>query len=336
MWTSRRPIISVILPFYNAQDTLREAIESIRAQTYENWELILLDDGSTDNSCQIALDCAKQDKRLKVFSYPHAGIVAALNAACSVAQGNFLARMDADDISLPHRLELQERLLRTSPRVALCGALIEFFGSTVRIGTRRYQVWLNSLITPEQIQKEIFVECPIPHPTFMMKRDVFEEIGRYQDNAWPEDYDLCFRFLQADWQLTKVPEVLLRWRDSNKRLSRTSERYSAAQFRAIKRHYLLELGYLKSKAFFQWGAGKVGKQWLREWKLVVPRAVVDINPRKIGRVIHGVPVIAPDDLPPPKSLFIVITVGAPGAREEIRDWLTKRRYTETEDFVFVA
>ncbi len=88
-------------------------------------------------------------------------------------------------------------------------------------------------------------------------------------------------------------------------------------------------------AFYQWGAGEVGKKWLREWQ-PKPLAVVDINPRKIGRLIHDVPVIAPEELPPPGRAFVVIAVGAPGARNVIREWLTPRGYEEPRDFLFLA
>ena len=90
------------------------------------------------------------------------------------------------------------------------------------------------------------------------------------------------------------------------------------------------------RPFYQWGAGEVGKRWLREWQERKPEAVVDINPRKIGRRIHDAPVIAPEDLPPPGETFVVVAVGAPGARTDIRDWLTPRGYEETRDFLFLA
>ena len=95
--------------------------------------------------------------------------------------------------------------------------------------------------------------------------------------------------------------------------------------------------YLDSRLeFYQWGAGEVGKTWLREWSDRRPEAVVDIAPRKIGKTIHGTLVIAPDDLPKPGNGFTVVAVGAPGAREEIREWFVSRGYVECVDFLFLA
>ena len=157
------------------------------------------------------------------------------------------------------------------------------------------------------------------------------------DHGWPEDYDLVMRLWRAGHGLGKTPEALLWWRDTTARLSMRDDRYSPHQFRRLKRHYLFE-GYLAGECpFIQWGAGEVGKTWLREWPAGRrPDVVVDINPRKIGRVIHGVEVIAPDDIPPAGERFILIAVGAPGARAEIRQWLTPRGHREGEHYLFVA
>jgi hypothetical protein len=113
-------------------------------------------------------------------------------------------------------------------------------------------------------------------------------------------------------------------------------RYGLDRFRALKRHYLFRSYLSDEKPFCQWGAGEVGKLWLREWGVRRPLAVVDVNPRKIGRSIHGVRVIEAADLPPPGESFVLVAVGAPGAREEIRAWLSPRGYRELEDYLFIA
>ena len=116
----------------------------------------------------------------------------------------------------------------------------------------------------------------------------------------------------------------------------TDERYSLPRFRELKRHYVEAMYLSKLDAFYQWGAGAVGKTWLREWETRLPKAVVDIAPRKIGKIIHDTLVIEPEDLPKPGEGFTVIAVGAPGAREEIREWFCSRNYQETHDFLFLA
>ncbi len=341
------PPVSIILPCYNAQETLSEAVSSIVGQTFEDFELILFDDGSTDGSLGISQSLACGDGRIKVVASEHVGIVEALRRACSVSRGKYLARMDADDISHPERIEKQFSLMEREAELGICGAGVKTIGNEVGIGRIRYDDWVNNLTHHDEIMRELFVECPIPHPTFMLRRDVFEAVGGYQERGWAEDYDLCMRLFLHGARFGKVPQVLVEWRDTPERLSMTDDRYSFSRFRELKRHYLLD-SYLSSlcgpnsgsgapgRRFFQWGAGEVGKLWLREWAGLVPEAVVDINPRKVGLKIHGVQVIEMGDLPAPGSVFIVIAVGAPGARDEIRAELESNGYNELTDFVFLA
>lgn len=333
MW---EPVVSVILPFHNASETLERAVHSIRQQSFGDWGLIAFDDGSTDGSREIVEGCAPEDTRIHVVPSEHVGIVEALRRACAISKGKYVLRMDADDIAMPDRIKKQAALMESHPDVALCGTRVTIVGTTVGSGTRRYEAWINGLVRHEDIVRELFVECPLPHPTFCIRRDAYERVGGYQDHGWPEDYDLVMRFWQAGMRLGKVPEPLLEWHHSACRLSMTDPRYSEAAFRALKRHYLFET-YLRDRpVFHQWGAGEVGKRWLRDWSTPRPFAVVDIHPRKIGRKIHGYRVIAPEQLAPPCATFIVIAVGSPGARDEIRGRLDPCGYHELRDYIFIA
>lgn len=330
------PRVSIILPAYDAAEALPAALASIRAQTFSDFEVIVVDDGSRDATLHVATSSALGDPRIRVAPSDHAGIVRALQRGCSMAQAPILARMDADDVMHPERLARQVAYLDAHAEAALIGTQVRMTGAAIGKGRRRYEAWINALTTPEEIAREIYVECPLPHPAFMMRRIPFEAVGGYQDHGWAEDYDLVLRMHAAGYELGKVDAVLLDWRESPGRLSRTSARYSDAQFRACKRFYLAQGPLAGGRRFMQWGAGEVGKRWLREWGEAPPEAVVDINPRKIGRTIHGVPVIAPEDLPPPGDVVLLAAVGAPGAREDIRAWLDPRGYAEGRDYWFVA
>lgn len=334
--SSRGPEISVVIPYYNAAKTLSEAIESIQNQTFQNWECILVDDGSIDDSSALVKTYAAKDGRLRPLRQAHRGIVGALQEGCAQARGRYIARMDADDIALPERLEKQYEYMQAHSNTALCGSHVTMFGTEIGEGRKRYEEWLNSLQNHDDIVRDLFIECPIAHPTFFLRREPFVRVGAYEDHGWAEDYDLCMRLFLDGERFGMVAEPLLQWRESPERLSMKNERYSLARFRALKRAYLSR-SYLKRRSVFhQWGAGEVGKTWLREWQPLKPQGVVDIHPRKIGLKIHGLPVIAPDDLPRPGTTFIIIAVGAPGAREEIRAWLMPRGYVELRDFLFVA
>ena len=231
---------------------------SIRAQTFDDWELILFDDGSTDGSLAIARDHAAVDNRIRVVASEHVGLVSALQRAGGRAGGDLIARMDADDVAHRERLAKQVGLMDSCPDIDVSGTLIETTGARIGPGRRRYGNWLNGLITHEEIAREFFVECPIAHPTLMVGRAAFEEVGGYRDASWAEDYDLCMRLFLSGKRFAKVPEMLLQWRESPGRLSMSDPRYSPAQFRACKRHYLMKTYLSGDRRFHQWGAGQVG------------------------------------------------------------------------------
>lgn len=130
--------------------------------------------------------------------------------------------------------------------------------------------------------------------------------------------------------------VLLGWRENRDRMSRTDPRYSVERFRACKREYLRRGVLGGGRPFYQWGAGNAGKDWLREWDEPRPVAVVDINPRKIGKTIHSVQVIRPDDLPTPGSAVVLVAVVLAHARVEIRQWLDRLGYVEGRDWFFIC
>lgn len=333
---SHTPVVSVIMPCRDGAVTLREAILSIQQQTLAGWELIVVDDGSTDDSRQVIQKFASSDKRIVLICSEPVGIVEALRLGCSAARAPYLARMDADDVSLPQRLEAQLRLMNSDPTLGLTGCGVEEIGASPALGRADYMAWLASIHTSEDIARNAFIECPIPHPTFFIRRTAFEDCGGYEDRGWAEDYDLVLRMLQGGWRLAKVKQPRLLWRENAQRLSRTNPRYSLASFRACKRHYLRTGPLSGDRPFYQWGAGMVGKDWLREWGTHRPEAVVDIHPRRVGNLVHGTLVIAPDQLPPPQQAFVVVTVGTPSARPVIRERLIRRGFQELRDFVFVS
>ncbi len=329
-------MVSVLMPVYNAADTVEAAVDSIQRQDFAAWELVAVDDGSTDDSRGILMELARKDTRIRVVPMDHGGIVAALREAARQSRGAYFARMDADDVARPERLRLQLACFAADPGLGVCGGKVRMMGDSIGSGRRRYEDWVNSLVSHEAIVREIFVECPLPHPTFMIARDWYARSGGYRECPWPEDYDLVMRFWLAGARFAKPEPVILDWRDHPARLSMNDPRYGEAAFRSLKRHYLALLPARAGRPLYQWGAGEVGKRWLREWGSGAPVAVVDINPRKIGRTIHGVRVIAREELPAPAGAFVVVMVGTPGAREEIRDMLRPRGFRECPDYLFLA
>ena len=327
----------MLLPCRNAGRTLDEAMESLAGQTLEEFEIVAVDDGSTDDTLAILEEWRNKDPRVRILATEHLGIVSALNSAASMANAPLLARMDADDISLPRRLEQQLEYLDKNPELAGCGTGVEYFPRTVlRDGARRYERWINSVVSPDDVSRELFVECPIPHPSLMIRKEAFESVGKYQDRGWPEDYDLVLRLWGRESLLGKLPEILLNWRESPNRLSRTSSVYSESAFRNCKAYYLGKR--IGGRSVVVCGAGPVGKAFARallnlDHSLA---AFIDLDPRKIGQDIHGAKVFHPDSIKKFRDSYVVAAVGSPKGRREIREMLAEAGFSDPEDCCAVA
>ena len=171
--TASRPLVSVVLPVYHAAPTLARAVASIQGQTWSSWELIAVDDGSTDGSREILARFARADPRVRVLSQAHAGVTVAANAGLAAARGDLIARMDADDWSHPERLAEQVALLENDRSLGVVSCLVEFGGDPVaRKGYALHVDWVNSLVTPEAIAAGRFVESPVANPSVMFRREL--------------------------------------------------------------------------------------------------------------------------------------------------------------------
>lgn len=334
-------LITILLPVRDAEATLDEAVESIRAQTHREWELIAVDDGSQDGTWKLLESWSQRDARIRVIGTPEDshGIVPALNTALAAAQGPVVARMDADDVSLPARLERQLALLEAGV-ADVVGCQVRYFPEEVVAGgARRYEAWLNSLITPEEHARDLFIECPLAHPTFMLARERLEAVNGYRARGWPEDYDLLLRLWRRGARLAKVPELLFLWREAPDRTSRTNPDYSPEAFRRCKAHHLRRSYLTGSQPVLVWGGGPFGKLLARELiaEGVPLRGFVDLSPRRIGQVIYGAPVLSqPEAFRLRGQAFGVAAVGQSGAREEIRAAMADAGWVEGIDFCCAA
>lgn len=215
MSIGENPLISCILPVYNAELYLRECINSILCQTYQNFELVIINDGSTDNSARIISEYREQDPRVRSFDQPNSGIVAALNTGLSAAKGQFIARMDADDVSLPKRFELQLDYLRRHNDVVLVG------GQSITIdaqGTVRGPDPKQRRISPAAKRTQTdFGTFPLKvatalHPLVMMRAEAIKAIGGYRaDYRHVEDYDMYIRISRYG-KLHNISDVVLKYR----------------------------------------------------------------------------------------------------------------------------
>lgn len=334
------PKVSVILPCYNAAETLEESLESLAAQSLQDFEVLAVDDGSTDSTGSILDAWAKRDSRFKHISQPHAGVISASNVGMRGALSPYIARMDADDRAHPERLTKQKAYLDENPQTAAVSCLVRAFpAEDVGGGFQVYIEWLNNLTDDAAIKREIFVESPLPNPSVMFRREWLLKMGGYQENdGFPEDYDLYLRMYLAGANFAKIPEVLHEWREHPNRITHTDSRYALRNFLRAKAHYLVRGPLQGRDAVIVWGAGMMGRRlskWLmREGAPVV--AFVDIDPKKIGRTRRGKPIVAVDALADLWAEYqapaLLASVGSRGARFLIRERLSGLGYQEGVDW----
>lgn len=330
------------MPVYDAAGTVAAALESVLAQTEPSWELVAVDDGSTDASAAIIDAYAHGDGRIRLLRAPHRGIVAALSLGLEHAHGALIARMDADDVCLPDRLARQRRRLEERPDLGLVACRVDFGGDPVaRGGYARYVAWTNRLLSHDDIAAARFVESPLAHPSVTFRREVVERWGGYADGDFPEDYELWLRWLDAGVRMEKLAEPLLLWNDAPGRLSRHDPRYAEDAFYRVKARYLarwLARHNAHHPRVIVWGAGRVTRRRVRPLLAagIEVAAWVDIDPRKIGRTLDGCPVLGVDALPPPGAAFVVPYVPSRGAREEIETRLRAAGYRAGVDYVVAA
>jgi len=307
-------------------------VESIRRQTFRDWRLILVNDGSTDATREIAARLEQRDDRIRVIRQPALGLVAALRTAAARSDAPFAARMDADDVAHPERFEAQLALggdIRAT-RVRSIGA-----GQ----GMSLYIKWNNSLCAPADMENGLFVESPLVHPTAFFAREAYERAGGYRDPGWAEDYDLWLRAWAKGLTFAKVPRVLLTWSDPPGRLTRTHPAYSEKALRRAKLEYLPRHPILAKGPLTMWGAGPIGRGWIRDLRakgFEVEQAI-DIDPRKIGRRLgNTIPIRSPDDALRSRGGPILGAVGSRGARALIRRRLIRAGLNEGSDYLFLA
>lgn len=339
MTRSRSPLVTVVLPVRDGAATLGAALQSLVAQTFPRFEVIVVDDGSRDDTAPVARRWERRDGRIRLVRGPRAGIVPALRRGLAEARGPLVARMDADDVCHPARLEAQVDLLESRPDLAGCGTGVRYVpASGVTARAAEYVAWLNAMTSWKTVAANIFVECPLAHPTFMFRAAALGPVGRYRDRGWPEDYDLLLRLWRHGHRFVSVPRVLLDWNNRDNRLSRTHPAYSLDAFRACRVHHLRRSLLAGRSGVVVWGAGPTGKSLALEClrQDVAVHAFIEVDPRKVGQVIHGAPVC---DATAARAFPGALHLGAvarSAGRAAVRAAAAEEGLSDGVDFVAVA
>ena len=332
----QNPLVSILTPFKNTVAFLPECIDSIINQTYTNWELLIVDDFSTDKSYELVESYTKRDKRIKLFKNNENGIISALRLAFGQSNGQFITRMDSDDIMHNEKLEiLSSNLLKHGTQHIALGLVKYFSDEGLGEGFQKYEVWINELTKTGNNFSGIYKECVIPSPCWMVHRNDLIACDAFNPNLYPEDYDLTFRLYGQTFTCIPCSTILHYWRDYSTRSSRTQEHYAQNNFLDIKLHYFLKLDYDKSRPLSIWGAGNKGKIIA---KLLIEKQIefywICNNPNKIGRDIYGQRLYPFNFLKELKNTQSIITVANPDSQKEVSLYMKNLMMKPMLDYFF--
>ncbi len=281
------PKLSIITPVKNAASWLAECIESGLKQDFGDWEWLWVDDHSEDDSAAIIRQFAAQDRRITLQPNPGQGILPALQKALQLASGEYITRMDADDLMPAGRLQKMVSMLAEAPeKTVLTGKVCYFSDKELSEGYRNYQRWLNETLLNQRHWQNIYRECVVASPNWMMRRAELIAIKGFDQLSYPEDYDLVFRWYQHGFELKMLDELTLLWREHSRRTSRLSENYAQESFFNLKIQRFLELDY-SHKTLCVWGKGpkaRLTTEVLKRNK--VPYVHLDLKAEPAKDILH--------------------------------------------------
>jgi len=319
------------MPVKNAGSYLKPCLDSILAQSYTDWELIAINDGSSDGSDLVLNQYAQVYPNILTANSDGKGVVAALKKAYELSKGELIHRMDADDLMPVNKLKWMEDALSLGSVVT---GKVEYFCDEREVGAGflKYAAWLNGLMDGGDFWRDTYRECPLPSSAWMMHREDFEAIGGFNSELMPEDYDLAFRILKNDLDVVRLDRVVHHWRDSETRVSRNEEQYFPIAYVPLKVHYFLRLHRDRSRKLVLWGAGKKGK--------LVAKQLIDHdedfmwvtnNTKKIGKDIYGV-LLQPEGTVDYLSSQVLIAISSPDEQTIFQQDLDYKNLKNNEDY----
>jgi glycosyltransferase involved in cell wall biosynthesis len=232
------PIVTVVMSVYNGASFLKESVMSILNQSFKDFEFIIINDGSTDNSLDILNEF--QDTRIKIIdNVKNKGLIYSLNLGLKEAKGDYIVRMDADDISLPTRIEKQVFFMQKHPEVGICGSYIESFGENIKKKVLKYP--LNYEMNEAQL---LFSPC-VGHPSVIMRQSIISKFNLYYESQYKnvEDYAYWIKALKYT-KISNIPQVLLKYRVLSTSITQQAERDFEIRFSVHKSIYLSYFRYL--------------------------------------------------------------------------------------------
>ena len=327
-------LISIIMPVKDADPYLKECLNSIIHQTYQNWELIAVNDHSADNSVEIIQLFAKSDKRIHLFNNTKHGIIPALENALSNSKGEFITRMDADDIMPPQKLiKLKESLIESENSISI--GLVKYFSEDkIFGGYKKYEEWLNKLTLQNSNISDIYKECVIPSPCWMMHKSDLIKFKLLESLSYPEDYHFCFKVYEKEITIITVKEILHFWRDYKSRTSRNSSHYQDQNYYDLKLEYFFKIDFIPKKTLVIWGAGNKGKGLIKNLGTHCGNFLwATENKNKQGKIIYDSRILDPLEINlASKNYQVIVAVSSPSEKDRIKNYLHDQKLLKNSDF----
>lgn len=335
----QRPLVSIIMAAKDTAIYLEDCLDSILAQTYQHWELIAINDHSSDHTAEILETYALKDARIRVFNSNRHKLIPTLKYGYQFAEGELINRMDSDDKMPEDKLEiLVTEWLKYGKGTIIAGGTKHFVEEgEVGGGFLRYENWLNTIARDNRHYEEIYQECVIPSHCWIIHKTDFDTVDGFNPEVYPEDYDLCFRFYKHGLNVIGIDRILHFWRDRSNRISRTWEEYKDNRYFNMKVRYFYEIDRDQSRPLVLWGTGRNGKDMARllqqqedsfHW--------VSDNERKTDVNIYGVQTESYKVITDIENPQIMIVVSSPTGKEEIRQQLKDWGKQPVRDFWFFA
>ncbi|MEN8139179.1 MAG: glycosyltransferase [Bacteroidota bacterium] len=336
---NNQPLVSIIMAVKDTAPYLHDCIDSIIDQTYQNWELIAVNDHSSDETPIILQEYANKDSRVRYYNSDKPKLIPTLQVAYAQAKGTLINRMDSDDKMPDYKLQvLVDEWNKYGKGSVIAGGTEHFVDDgEVGDGFIKYENWLNNVAKTSTHYQEIYTECVIPSHCWIIHRDDFNEVGAFDPLVYPEDYDLCFRFYKKELNVIGIDKILHHWRDRSNRISRTWEEYKDNRYFDLKLRFFYELDRDKSRPLVLWGAGKNGKDMAK-----LLQSYGDTfhwmcdNNNKIGKDIYGVKMKHFNDIENIANAQIMVVVSSPEGKKDIKKQLESWGKEPVKDYWFFA
>ncbi len=324
------------MPFKNAAPWIGEAIESILQQDFQDWQLIAVNDHSSDKGPSIVQNYQKRDPRIIYLNNQEEGILPALRLALENCHSPYVSRFDADDIMPEARLSKMSALLDKSPPKTIVTGMVQYFSDRpISKGYQKYQHWINEVGLNRDHWREIYRECVIASPNWLMRREELLTIGGFDGLRYPEDYDWCFRCYEAKFEVNCLHSTTLLWREHPQRTSRNSEDYGQERFFHLKLQRFLELENYESLVL--WGGGRKARLSATFFdRHQINFRWMDLDPKRYPEGINGHPIEDFRSLTPRQGQKLLVGVYPnPSQRRAIEDFLFSRHLQLGEDYWYL-